>query len=84
MRFVASAILFLFFAVVGFSQADELSVNDVLYSAISIHGDDRVQTLDGQVQIETANVIIRADKAIIDEKTMDIQPLGNVHIILKK
>ncbi len=49
-----------------------------------MHADNHVQTLDGEVRIETANVTIRADKAVVDQKTLDIQASGNVHITLKK
>jgi lipopolysaccharide assembly outer membrane protein LptD (OstA) len=72
------------FAGAAFSQADKISADEIRYSAISMHADNHVQTLDGEVRIETANVTIRADKAVVDQKTLDIQASGNVHITLKK
>jgi lipopolysaccharide assembly outer membrane protein LptD (OstA) len=39
--------------------------------------------LKGDVQIESDGVIVKADEAVFNSKTREIEPLGNVRVKLK-
>lgn len=84
MKLIFSAALFLSLAAPGFSVTDTVPVGEVWYSSVSQDSDGPLRRLEGQVRIETANVVIQADKAVYNVQTSDIQASGDVHITLKE
>jgi lipopolysaccharide assembly outer membrane protein LptD (OstA) len=84
MKLAVSSLILLGFAGAGFSRADKVPADEIQMSAVSQTSDGHLRTLQGQVRIETSSVTIRADKAVVDTDSMDVEATGNVHITLKK
>jgi lipopolysaccharide assembly outer membrane protein LptD (OstA) len=84
MKFAISIALLLGIASVGLSRADRPPADEIRFSAFNISKEGHLTTLRGQVLIETTSVTIRADEAVVDTQTMEVQPSGNVHLTLKK
>ena len=61
-----------------------MAVEGIVLSSLQQTINGPVRTLDGDVRIGTAIVIIRSDSATFRSDTLDIQPSGHVHILLKK
>ncbi len=80
MKLAISALLPLSLACVSFGQSDKIPADEVRFSSISQTNDGHVLRLQGQVRIETANVIIQADEALYDTDAKDVKPAGHAHI----
>ncbi len=83
MKLAVSALFLLSLACVGFGQADKIPADEVRFTSVSQTNDGHLLRLHGRVQIETANVIIRADEAVYDTSAKDVKATGDVHITLK-
>jgi lipopolysaccharide assembly outer membrane protein LptD (OstA) len=67
----------------AFSAANPSRTDSILFQSLQETSTGAVKTLKGEVRIETRDVIIHADKATFNADTLDIQPVGHVHITLK-
>lgn len=84
MRLPLISVLALGFSVSVSSSADIVGPSEVIFQSLQQTSDGSLRTLEGDVRIETRDVIIRADKATYNADTFDIQPSGHVHITLKR
>lgn len=84
MKYVFIGVLAFGFSASAVSSADTVGADAIVFQSLQQTSDGSVRTLEGNVRIETRDVIIRADKATFDADTLDIQPAGHVHITLKR
>ncbi len=84
MRFLVSAALTLGLTASAFRFADNFGAPEIRLQSRRQTSNGPVKTLQGNVRIETRNVIVQADKATFNTNTLDIRATGSVHITLKK
>jgi lipopolysaccharide assembly outer membrane protein LptD (OstA) len=69
---------------VGVGQTERQFQNKQVLTADSIKRDGPVMHLDGNVTIETDQIVLRADSATFNSDSQEIQAQGNVSVKLKK
>ena len=66
------------------SSSEAFGVGEIRFFYKPQRGNGPIRTLEGEVRIETASVVIRADKAVFNAATLDIAAAGHVHVQPKK
>lgn len=84
MKLTAAALVILGSTASTFSRADTPGTGEIQLSARTQTAAGPVRILSGDARIETATVIIEADKARFNLDTREVHATGTVHIRLKK